>query len=288
MPVPDALVVALDVTLAGDGEFDGVFDGVAPFESVADGVEVALAVVLGVVECDVDVDGVGELVSELVPVGVRVAGGVDVALFEQLRVLDAVPELLPVVLGEAPLDRVGVIVALIVLLTETVELDVIEDVHEPVGDELDVGVMLGDELAVGDDESVVVDDVDTVLVGVAEILGVAPGESDGVGAALTVVEALTVVDPLSLPLGVPLPVDVGVTVPDDVQDCVGGGVPLALIVVLPVPVSLPVLLGLAPTVRLAVGVRDTERERLAVVLGVSADVGVGDAVREAVGVPLTD
>ena len=70
MPVPDALVVALDVTLARDGKFVGVFDGVAPFESVADGVEVTLVVVLGVVEREVDVDGVGELVSEQVPVGV--------------------------------------------------------------------------------------------------------------------------------------------------------------------------------------------------------------------------
>ena len=70
MPVLDALIVTLGVALAGDGELVGVFDGVAPVESVADGVEVTLVVVLGVVEREVDVDGVGELVSEQVPVGV--------------------------------------------------------------------------------------------------------------------------------------------------------------------------------------------------------------------------
>ena len=94
-------------------------------------------------------------------------------------------------------------------------------------------------------------------------------------------------DPLSLPLDVPDPVDDDVPVPEDVPDCVGDGVSLALTVVLPVPLSLPVLLGLAPRVTLAVGVREMERERLVVEVGVSDDVGVGDAVGVPDGVPLS-
>lgn len=62
-------------------------------------------------------------------------------------------------------------------------------------------------------------------IGEAELDGVmlpdAPGESGGVGVALIVVDADTVLDPLSLPLGVPLRVGVPVPVTDVVCDAVG-------------------------------------------------------------------
>ncbi len=96
------------------------------------------------------------------------------ALVDPLRVVEAVPELLPVTLGDAPRDKLGVIVADIVLLTDAVELGVSEDVPEPVGVEVDVSVTLEVPVGDADEESVVVDDVDAVLVGVAVLDADAP------------------------------------------------------------------------------------------------------------------
>ena len=66
--------------------------------------------------------------------------------------------------------------------------------------------------------------------------------------------------------------------PDPVEVTVLVGVDVSVIVVEPVPVSLPVLDELAPFVTDAVGVRDTDRERLDVELGVIDDVPVPDSV----------
>lgn len=91
----------LDVALAGEGVFDGVFDGVAPLESVAEGVDESLEVVLGVCDLDADDVGVGELVSEVVPVGVGVVGGVTVALLLVLTVAEPESDTVLVELGLA-------------------------------------------------------------------------------------------------------------------------------------------------------------------------------------------
>jgi hypothetical protein len=91
----------LDVALAGEGVFDGVFDGVTPLESVAEGVDESVEVVLGVCDLDVDDVGVGELVSEVVPVGVGVVGGVTVALLLVLTVAEPESDTVLVELGLA-------------------------------------------------------------------------------------------------------------------------------------------------------------------------------------------
>ena len=95
-----------------------------------------------------------------------------------------------------------------------------------------------------------------------------------VGVALTVVDRLCVLDELSDPDGVCDGVSDDVPVPLPVLDAVGVTERLAVVVVLPVPVSEPVELGLAPRVTDAVGVRDTERDKESVDVGVSLDVGV--------------
>jgi hypothetical protein len=190
VPVIDAVRVAVLVAETGDAETVGEFDGVAPFESVADGVDVALDVVLAVVDRDCDVDGVGDDVSGAVPVGVGVSGGVCDALFVALNVLNAVPVLLPVALGDAPVERLCVAVALIVLLADTVELGVSDDVAEAVAVDVEVDVTLAVVLVVGEEERDVVLDADAVLVSVAVLLGEAPGDRLGVLVALLVVDAL--------------------------------------------------------------------------------------------------
>lgn len=172
-----------------------------------------------------------------------------------------------VVVGDAPRDNedVGVLVPVCVGLRVT----------EPVGVPVAVSVAVP-ELEIGDVEVDAVTDAD------------APVESVGDGVALKVDDALSVVDALSLPEGVPLRVTVAVAESLPVGEAVGVRDVDCVVVVLAEPVSDPVELGLAPTVTLAVGVREMDRERLAVELVVSEDVGVGDAVREAVGVPLSD
>ena len=95
-----------------------------------------------------------------------------------------------------------------------------------------------------------------------------------VGVALTVVDRLCVLEELSDPEGVCDGVMDGVPVPLPVVVDVGVTERLSVDVVLLVPLSEPVELGLAPRVTDAVGVRDTERDRESVDVGVSLDVGV--------------
>jgi hypothetical protein len=103
---------------------------------------------------------------------------------------------------------------------------------------------------------------------------------------VTVAERLSDVDPLSLPDGVWVGVRESEAVPDPVEVSELVGVDVRVIVVELVPVSEPVFDELAPTVTEAVGVRDTDRERLVVELGVIDDVPVPDSVEvtELVGV----
>jgi hypothetical protein len=170
-------------------------------------------------------------------------------------------------LGDAPRDRdeVGVEVPLLV--------GVCVDELVPVRLAVSVVVLV---INIGDVEADAVMDAE------------APGESGGVGDALVVDDALTVVDPLSLPEGVPLHVAVAVAESLPVGVTVGVCDVLAVEVVLADPLSLPVLLGPAPFVTLDVGVREIERERDCVELGVSEDVGLDVPVGDPVGVPLSD
>ncbi len=98
---------------------------------------------------------------------------------------------------------------------------------------------------------------------------------------MTVAERLIEIDPLSLPDGVWVEVRESEAVPDPVQVTELVGVDVRVIVDEPVPVSEPVFDELAPTVTEAVGVRDTDRERLVDELGVMDDVSVPDSVEVA-------
>lgn len=77
-------------------------------------------------------------------------------------------------------------------------------------------------------------------------------------------------------------------VPEGDDELVGVTEALAVDDVESVPVSLPVADGLAPRVTDAVGVRETERERLSVLDGVMDGVGVPDGVPVPVDVLLDD
>jgi hypothetical protein len=222
--VPEELAVSvalLDVEIGVAGAV-GEFEGVAPFDSVADGVSDALGDVDGVTERDRVLVSEGDCVSVPLLVGDGVTGGVIVALLDALLVIELVPELLPVDEGDAPLDSDGVGDAVTVLLSDDVEDGVMDAEVELVGDEDDVGVTLAVALAVGDAESDAVEDADDVLVGVALLLADAPGESDCVFELLIVDEALTVLDALSLPVGVDD--EVIDEVPEPVPELVGVGV----------------------------------------------------------------
>ncbi len=74
--------------------------------------------------------------------------------------------------------------------------------------------------------------------------------------------------------------------PDEVGVNVPVGMDVSVIVVEPVPLSVPELDALAPVVTDAVGEEDTDRERLVVELGVIDDVAVFELVGVLVGVPL--
>ena len=100
------------------------------------------------------------------------------------------------------------------------------------------------------------------------------------GDAVTVLERLTVVDALSLPLGVCDAVGDAVLVPVPVIELVAVTDSLAVGVVESVPESLPVNDGPAPLVTDAVGECEIDLERLCV------EVGVIDDVPEPVMVPL--
>ena len=80
--------------------------------------------------------------------------------------------------------------------------------------------------------------------------------------------------------------EAAVGVPVCVSVALVEGVALPLRVVDAVPESEPVLDGLAPLVKEAVGVLENDPERLRVELGVGDGVSVLDAVALAVGVPL--
>ena len=77
-----------------------------------------------------------------------------------------------------------------------------------------------------------------------------------------------------------------VPVPDSVEVTELVGVEERVIVVEPVPLSVPELDALAPVVTDAVGEEDMDRERLVVELGVIDDVAVFELVGVLVGVPL--
>jgi len=77
-----------------------------------------------------------------------------------------------------------------------------------------------------------------------------------------------------------------VSVPDSVEVTELVGVEERVIVVEPVPLSVPELDALAPVVTDAVGEEDMDRERLVVELGVIDDVAVFELVGVLVGVPL--
>jgi hypothetical protein len=157
---------------------------------------------------------------------------------------------------------------------------VLEEVPEPVlvcdnvggGVELADNEFVDDEVAVADDDGVPLAEppIDKVVVGVA----------------VTVVERLIVGDPLSLPDGV---CD-GVREPEPVPDSVGVGEPVgvedSVAVVDPVREFDPEIEELAPNVTEAVGVRDTDGERL--IVGLPVIDGVPEEVLEGVlvGVPL--
>jgi hypothetical protein len=121
-----------------------------------------------------------------------------------------------------------------------------------------------------------------------DTLSDAPREGERDGVAVSVDDALTVLEPLSLPVGVPEGVGAAVPVPLPVGLGVIGGVLLADIVVDGVPESEPVDEGDAPSVTEEVGVRDCERERLDVDDGVPEGVSVLLAVTLGVGVPDSD
>ena len=117
----------------------------------------------------------------------------------------------------------------------------------PVGDNEAVALELivDDDVIVG--ETVALNDKDGVP------LAVPPTDKELVGVELTVLERLTVIDPLSLPLGVCEAVGDAVLVPVPVIELVAVTDSLAVGVVSPVPESLLVNDGPAPFVTLAVG-----------------------------------
>jgi len=117
-------------------------------------------------------------------------------------VSDAESETVPVLDGLAPLVKLAVGVRDCVLDRLCVELAVEEDVGVP--EVVSEPVPVCDGVAGGVDEAVsdVLDVGDADKDGDGVPLAVAPDESVVVGVAETVVEALSVLDPLSLPDGV--------------------------------------------------------------------------------------
>ena len=136
------------------------------------------------------------------------------------------------------------------------EVEVADDVALPVGvtDAVGLALIVDDGDVVG--ETVALNDIEGVL------LAVSPKERVLVGVTVIVEESVTVVDPLSLLVGVCVGVCDDVLVPLVVDE----PVPLteALIVVdgESVAVSLPVSDGPAPTVTDAVGENEIDLERL--------------------------
>jgi hypothetical protein len=170
-------------------------------------------------------------------------------------------ELAPVVtdaVGERDTDRERLIV----------ELGVIDDVAVL---EL-VGVLVGVPLPVALGDTLELSEI------LGVILALAPNVTEGVAEFDNDALRVDVDDGVREEVAVPDPVEVAELV----------GVDVRVIVVEPVPVSEPVFDELAPTVTEAVGVRDTDRERLVVELGVIDDVAVFELVGVPVVVPLPD
>ena len=190
----------------------GVFEGLDPIERVAeDENEIdALRVMVDEAVCE-DV-----AVPEIVALDVGVTDGVLTALIVDDGDIGgetvALNEIEEVPLAELQKERVLVGVNVIVedtlatidslSLPVLVPDDVTLEVLEPVPDEELVGLFDGEEDGVAVDESeadgdiVALNDKDGVL------LAVPPTDKEFGGVAVTVLEKLTVVDPLSLPLGV--------------------------------------------------------------------------------------
>ncbi len=269
----DCVVVALADPLSLP-----VLLGLAPLETLA----------VGVHDTEREGDCVVLGVSLEVAVGVAVGETVGVPLAERVDVVEGLPLLLGVSDALAPIVTDGVSVLETEDDREAVVLGVgdgvpvVDTVGVPVDVLVGVGSAVAVEEVVPDGETVAERETDGVP------LAVPPTEIVAEGVALTVFERLRVVDPLSDPVGVCDGVIDDVPVPLPVRVAVGVTDRLVVDVALSVPLSLPVLLGLAPRVTLAVGVREIERERLAVELGVSDEVGVGDDVVDAVGVPLSE
>ncbi len=168
-------------------------------------------------------------------------------------VIESVPLSEPVSDGNAPLviDEVGVLEIdlerLCVVDGVENEVEVPDVVALPVGDieTVALALIVDDDVIVG--VMVALNDKDGVL------LAVPPTDKELVGVELTVLEILTVVDPLSLPLGVCEAVGDAVLVPLPVVELVAVTDSLAVGVVAPVPLSLLVNEGPAPFVTDAVG-----------------------------------
>ena len=243
-------------------------------------------------------DAVGERDTDRERLVVELGEIDDVAVFELVDVLVDVP--LPEVLGETlELSEIlAVALALAPNVTDGVaefdsdalRLDVEEGVTDdvPVLDVVSVPVLVCEGVDGGVEvaDNVAEDVGDGVKEDEGVPLAVAPADSVVVGVAETVVERLDVVDTLSLPDGVWLDVHELDPVPDPVGVIEPVGVDERVIVVEPVPESEPVFDELAPAVTDAVGVREMDRERLVVELGVVDEVPVSELVEELVGVPV--
>jgi hypothetical protein len=155
-----------------------------------------------------------------VPETVALAVGVTDGVFNALIVDDgdivgdtvALNEIEGVPLAVLPKERVFVGVTVIVEDTlatiDSLSLPVLVpdgvtlEVLEPVPDEELVGLFEGEEDGVDDVDSETVGDIVALNDKDGVLLGVPPTDKELVGVAVTVLEKLTVVDPLSLPLGV--------------------------------------------------------------------------------------
>ena len=263
--VPEGERVAVALALS---ELLPVLEGVEP--GLSDAVGEGLTVVLPLtVE-------LGVFAAVPVPVPVPVPDGVPVGV--GVAVLELLSDALPELDAEAPVVKEGVGEALTVLLADTVVLAVPEDVPVPVGVLAPVEVPVGDVVA--------------VMLELKEMLPVldadAPVVSEGVGEALTVLLADSVV--LGVPGGVGVPVPEPLPVLVVVGVWLGEGVPESVgdVVALLLSELLPVLDADAPVVRDGVGEALTVELALRVLLADTEMLGVGVPVLVTEGVPVPD
>ena len=226
--------------------------------AVCEGVGVPELVALPVFELvgvpDGEFDGVGELEIDDVVVAVGENEG------------DGVPLALPPVLSVGEGVAVLVVERLVVEVLESLPLGVCEEVSEAVPltvPDLElVGVALAVIDAVGLAEMLTVDVIEGVTEEVAVLLADPPALNVVVGLELTVDDKLVELDALCVVVGDCDGVDAAVPVPVLVIELVGVWETLAEGVVLAVPESDPVEEGLAPSVIEAVGVRETDFDKL--------------------------